>query len=208
MKSAKFGGQLRIIKTMQAKHVQSKVEFAEEMEAEFRALFSSASAKLNTEGGESQKEEQKFTSTSVFAQGGSHEIAAVLSDVYSPTFKGDFKEWLKSIPAYPKAYNFFLGTIADLVNFRAHDLFLEEKVDWGCEGHSQSLIEEETQEGTKRYYTQNGNNKKHYCQFQDREELDTALRRRQASLKRAIETYMEEVVSGLLLILNTIGQKW
>ena len=193
---------------MQASRVSSKEEFAEEMEAEFRALFSSASAKLNTKGGNSKNEEEKFTSTSVFSQGGSHEIAAVLSDVYSPTFKGDFKEWLKSIPAYPKAYNFFLGTIADLVNFRAHDLFLEEKVDWGCEGHSKSLIEEETQEGTKRYYTQNGNNKKHYCQFEDRKELDTALRRRQASLKRAIETYMEEVVSGLLLTLNRIGQKW
>lgn len=146
-----------------------------------------------TSGG-NKKEEEKFTSTSVFAQGGSREIAAVLSDVYSPTFKGDFKEWLKSIPTYPKAYNFFLGMIADLVNFRARDLFLEENVNWGCEGHSKNLIEEETQEGTKRYYTQkldNGNEKKHYCQFQDGEELDTALRRRQASLKRAIETYME-----------------
>ena len=183
---------------MKASRVSSKVEFAEEMEAEFRALFSSASAKLSATGGGNKKEEEKFTSTSVFAQGGSHEIAAVLSDVYSPTFKGDFKEWLKSIPTHTKAYNFFLGTIADLVNFRARDLFLEENVNWGCEGHSQNLIEEETQEGTRRYYTQNGNDKKHYCQFQDREKLDTALRRRQASLKRTIETYMEEVVSGLL----------
>lgn len=181
---------------MLASRAQSKSSFAEKMEVEYRGLFASAGAKSSTEGGSESGEENKFTSTSVRAQGGSQEIATVLSDVYSPTFKGDFKAWLKSIPTYPKAYRFLLGTIADLVNFRANDLFAGEPVDWGCEGNSNDLVEETTGGVTKRYYTSvdvNGTVTKYYCQFQDREELDAALIRRRTSLKRAIEYYMDEV---------------
>ena len=139
IKSAKFGGQLEIVKTMVASQVTSKSEFAEKMEAEYRGLFASAGAKSSTQGGQESKAENKFTSTSVMAQGGSQEIATMLADVYSPTFKSDFKEWLQSIPAYPKAFRFLLGTIADLVNFRANDLFLGEDIDWGCEGNSKKF---------------------------------------------------------------------
>ncbi|XP_078348817.1 uncharacterized protein LOC144633816 isoform X1 [Oculina patagonica] len=195
IKSAQFGGQLEVIKTMVASHVTSKSEFAQKMEAEYRGLFASFGAKQSSEGGSESREENKFTSTTVKAQGGSQEIATILSDVYSPTFKGAFKQWLESIPAYPKAYKFLLGTITDLVNFRANDLFLGEPVDWGCEGHSSDLVQETTGDVTKKYYTvadAHGTVSKFYCPFQDREELDIALSRRRASLKRAIETYMEE----------------
>ena len=196
IKSAKFGGQLEIIKTMVASSVASKSEFAETMEAEYRGLFASAGAKSSTKGGSSSKAESKFTSTSVMAQGGSQEIATILADVYSPTFKGDFKEWLQSIPAYPKAFRFLLGTITDLLNFRANDLFPEESVDWGCEGHTKDIVEDTTGETVSRYYTvvdADGNQKKFYCPFQDRQALDVVLRKRRASLNRAIEIYMDEV---------------
>jgi len=165
------------------------------MEAEYRGLFASAGAKSSTKGGSSSKAESKFTSTSVMAQGGSQEIATILADVYSPTFKGDFKEWLQSIPAYPKAFRFLLGTITDLVNFRANDLFPGEAVDWGCEGHTKDIVEDTTGETVSRYYTvidSDGNPKKFYCPFQDRQALDVVLRKRRASLKRAIEIYMDE----------------
>lgn len=201
IKSAKFGGQLEIIKTMLASYFSEKSEFAETMETEYKGLFASAGSKSSTKTGASSKDETKFTSTSVIAQGGSQEIATILSDVYSPTFKTDFKDWLQSIPTYPKAYRFLLGTIADLVNFRAHDLFLGDDVSWGCEGNSKNLVEEETEDGVRRYYTVTdgeGNAKKFYCPFQDREELDVMLRRRRDSLKRAIEVYMEEVSENKL----------
>ena len=193
---------------MLATQTASKAEFAAKMEAEYRGLFASAGAKSSTEGGVESKEENKFTSTSVIAQGGSQEIATILSDVYSPTFKGSFKEWLQSIPAYPKAFRFLLGTIADLVNFRANDLFLGETVDWGCEGKSKEIEEEETPEGTKRFYKVTdgeGKIKKYYCPFQDRGELDEALSKRRASLKRAIEIYMEEVRKIAIVRSNVIG---
>lgn len=181
---------------MVASQVASKSEFAETMEAEYRGLFASAGAKSSTKGGSSSKAESKFTSTSVMAQGGSQEIATILADVYSPTFKGDFKEWLQSIPAYPKAFRFLLGTITDLVNFRANDLFPGEAVDWGCEGHTKDIVEETTGETVSRYYTvadSDGNLKKFYCPFQDRQALDVVLRKKRASLNRAIEIYMDEV---------------
>ena len=196
IKSAKFGGQLQIRKTIEASQVASKYEFSEKMEMEFRFLFASTGAKSSTEGGQEAKAQNKFTSTSVMAQGGSQEIATILSDVYSPTFKSSLREWLQSIPNYPKAFRFLLGSIVDLVNFRANDLFSAEDVDWGCEGNVQNIVEETRGETTQRYYTvtnADGRVKKFYCPFQDREELDVALRKRRSSLNRAIEIFMAEV---------------
>ena len=128
IKSAKFGGQLQIRKTKQAKQGQKKTEFAVEMEMEYKTLFSSVGAKYSQKNGYQQREQVKTSSTSIMAQGGSQEIASILSDAYSPTFKAEFKEWLQSIPRYPKAFKFLMGSIVDLVNFRSHDLFPEEKV--------------------------------------------------------------------------------
>ena len=95
---------------------------------EYKSLFASVGAKYSKDQGYQQREQTKTTSTSIKAQGGSQEIASILSDAYSPTFKQEFKEWLQSIPKYPKAFKFLMESIADLVNFRSHDLFPEEKV--------------------------------------------------------------------------------
>ena len=95
---------------------------------EYKSLFASVGAKYSKDQGYQQREQTKTTSTSIKALGGSHEIASILSDAYSPTFKAEFKEWLQSIPKYPKAFQFLMGSISDLVNFRANDLFPDEKV--------------------------------------------------------------------------------
>ena len=58
------------------------------------------------------------------------------------------------------------------------------------------MVEETRGEKTEKYYTvtnADGSVKKFYCPFQDREELDVALRRRRSSLNRAIEIFMAEV---------------
>ena len=98
------------------------------MEVEYKSLFSSVGATYSKQDGYQQREHVKTSSTSIMAQGGSQEIASILSDAYSPTFKTEFKEWLQSIPRYPKAFKFLMGSIVDLVNFRSHDLFPDEKV--------------------------------------------------------------------------------
>ena len=186
---------------MDAADAKSKKEFEVEMEMEYKTLFASVGAKASAKTGESSRKQSKTTSTSVVAQGGSQEIASILSDVYSPTFKNEFKEWLKTIPTYPKAFRFQMGSISDLLNFRANDLFLEEEVQWGCEGHAASLLTEEKDGKTVKYYEtvdQNGTKTKHYCDFDSRQDLEDAIQRRRSSLQRALEIYMEEVQSPFI----------
>lgn len=197
IKSAKFGGQLEIRKTMDKETAQSKTHFSIMMEAEYKSLFASVGASASYEQGSGSNKATQTTSTSVVAQGGSHEIASILSDVYSPTFKNEFKHWLTSIPSYPKPFKFRMSPITDLVNFRATDLFPEETVNWGCEGYVSALKSEKNEDGeeVKYYEITEGDElkKKVYCPFEGRGGLEQAIKRRRSSLHRAIETYMEEV---------------
>lgn len=128
IKSAKFGGELEIRKTMDATQAGTKTQFSQKMEFEYKSIFASVGAKYGSKDGTSFKQETKTTSTAVEAKGGSQDIASILSDVYAPTFKTEFKEWLQSIPQYPKAFKFQMSSISDLVNFRANDLFPDDKV--------------------------------------------------------------------------------
>ena len=179
-----------------------KRAFSVQMEAEYRGLFGSAGAYSNTEGGTSARNQTQTSSTSVVAQGGSQEIASILSDVYSPTFKNEFKEWLKSIPAYPKAFRFLMGSITDLVNFRADDLFSDEPTDWGCDGLADTLELEVTRDGNERHFYLNNTAdplSKVYCPFASRQSLEDAMTRRRSSLKRAVEVYMEEVCEDYMI---------
>lgn len=184
---------------MDAEDVKSKKEFEVQMEMEYKSLFSSVSAKASYKESESSRQQTKTTSTSVVAQGGSQEIASILSDVYSPSFKTEFKEWLKTVPKYAKAFHFQMGSITDFLNFRATDLFKEETVNWGCEGNSALLQTEEKDGKTLNYYEVTGTEGKktrYYCEFDSRQAVEDAMQRRRTSLKRAIEIYMEEVQSG------------
>ena len=119
-------GQLEIHKTMDTSQAGSKTQFSEKMEVEYKTLFASVGAKYKKEGGHSVRVETKTTSTVVEAKGGSQDIASILSDVYAPTFKTEFKEWLQSIPQYPKAFKFQMNSVTELVNFRANDFFPDE----------------------------------------------------------------------------------
>ena len=197
---------------MDAQDVSSKKDFAVEMEMEYKSLFASVSAKASAKGGQSSRNQSKTTSTSVIALGGSHEVASILSDAYSPSFKTAFKEWLVSIPQYPKPFYFQVSSITDLLNFKMRDLFPNDKVDWGCEGHAASLETQTDPDGkTVTFFesvNQNGERVKHYCSFESRNGLEEAIKRRRVSLKRAIEIYMEEVciiiISGPVVLKNIL----
>ena len=206
IKSAKFGGQLEIRKTMDANDTKSKKDFEIQMEMEYKTLFASVGAKASGQESESSREQSKTTSTSVVAHGGSQDIASILSDVYSPTFKTEFKEWLKTIPTYPKAFRFQMGSITDLLNFRANDLFQEDTVNWGCEGNAAHLRTEKTDGKTLKYYEvtgTDGRTARYYCEYDSRQALEDAIQMRRTSLKRAIEIYMEEVRGNSLSLLLT-----
>ena len=193
IKSAKFGGELEIRKTIAAAEVQSKTEFSETMEAEFKSLFTSFSSKKETKGGSSFKAQAKSSSLSFSVQGGSHEIALLVTDIESPTIKQDMENWLKSIPDYPKPYKFTMAPITDLVNFNVGALFKGDSENWGCEGHKDKLVKDE---GSDRMYyivKNNGTETKKYCDYLDRLSLAKALEDKRKGLKRAIEIYLEEV---------------
>ena len=75
-------------------------------------------------------------------------------------------------------------------------MFPEETVNWGCEGNSANLHTEERNGKTVKYYNTtdvNGTTTRYYCEFDSRQALEDDIQRRRTSLKRAIETYMEEV---------------
>lgn len=204
IKSAKFGGQLQIRKFMDASEVSSKKEFAREMEMEYKSLFASVGAKESRKEGESHRKQAKTSSTTILAMGGSQQIASILSDAYSPTFKNEFKDWLASIPQYPKPFEFQMAPITSLLNFRLRDLFPEKRSTQGCEGNAANLKEEVTanEEKLKFYETEypNGTFQKHYCRFDSRRSLEEAITRRRISLTRAIEVYMKEVITSKLYL--------
>ena len=176
--------------------MSSKEEFSEVMEFEYKSFFASAGARSSDKAGESARSQTKTSSTSMSVQGGNQDIASIISDVYAPTFKAEFKQWLKSIPQYPKAFKFTISPITDLLNFRSSDLFPEEAASFGCEAHKAELKRDPN---TNKFYynaTVNGTLVKEFCDYLSREALEYSIRQRRTSLKRAIDVYMEEVLHG------------
>ena len=180
---------------MEASEVASKEEFSEVMEFEFKTFFASAGARSSDKEGERARSQTKTSSTSMSVQGGNQEIASIISDVYAPTFKAEFKQWLKTIPQFPKAFKFTISPITDLLNFRSSDLFPEDAPSFGCEAHKAELKRDP--KTNKFYYnaTINGTVVKEFCEYLSREALEYSIRQRRTSLKRAIDVYMEEVSS-------------
>ena len=173
--------------------MQSKAEFSETMEIGFRSIFSSASAKLEIKGDISSKAQGKTSSLSFSVQGGSHEIALMITDIESPTFKQDLESWLQSIPDYPKPYKFMMAPITDLLNFNVNALFKDDSANWGCEGHKDKLVKDESSDRMYYNVTINGTETKKYCDYLDRLSLAKAIEGKRKGLKRAIEIYLEEV---------------
>ena len=168
------------------------------MQFEINTQFFGMMENSNASEGEGAKTTNRAARTTVKARGGNPEIATIITNAYTPTFKPDFKQWLQSIPDYPEAFGFKLGSIVDLLNFRANDLFSEDDINWGCEGHN--LLEEELADGSiGRYYVENS--KRRYCPFANRNRLDDALRRRRSCLQMAIDIHLARKV----ITVNTNG---
>ena len=93
-----------------------------------------------------------------------------------------------------------MGSITDLVDLREADLFPDEAVDWGCEGNKEKLMQDEN---TGKYFyntmVEGEGERRTYCDYGNRSELQNKIAQRRASLKTAIEVYMEEVINKHLL---------
>ena len=179
---------------MDAIHVSSKQAFSQVMEIEFRSLFASFHGKKETHASSSQRQ-QKQTS-SIKAEGGDQEIAALITNFSSPTIKTELKQWLESIRTFPKPYKFMFPLITDLLKFNAHSLFPNEDRDWGCERHKDSLKRDPDTGGNYYEVKVNETTVRKFCKYLDRESLMYDIERRRNSLERAIGVYMEEVIKS------------
>ena len=184
---------------MEADQVSSKAEFSQVMEAEFRSLFASFHAKSEKKEGSSQRQQSKTSSTSISVEGGDQEIAAMITDVNSPTIKNEIKQWLASIPTYPKPFKFMVAPITQLLKFNPSSLFTDEERDWGCEAHKAKMKKDH--DTGEHYYEVKVDGKltKKKCPYKDRDDLVYVLERRMNGLERAIGVYMEEVNSFIIL---------
>jgi len=178
---------------MEVDQVSSKAEFSQVMETEFRSLFASFHAKSENKEGSSQKQQSKTSSTSISVEGGDQEIASMISDVNSPTIKNEIKQWLQSIPTYPKPFKFMVAPITELLKFNPSSLFADEERDWGCEANG-AKMKKDPDTGESYYEVEvEGKMIVKKCPYKDRDDLVYVINRRRKGLERAIGVYMEEV---------------
>ena len=178
---------------MDASQVSNKEEFSRVMEAGFESLFTSIHYKSEEKGGSSQKKEAKTSSTSVSVKGGDEKIASVITDFNSPTIKNDLNNWLESIRTFPKAFNFMVAPITDLVKFSLSAMFPDEKRDWGCEAHTADMKKDPVTKESYYEVNVNGTLTRKSCQYKDRQNLANSIKLRRNGLKRAVAVYMVEV---------------
>ncbi|KAI8486042.1 hypothetical protein Bbelb_361420, partial [Branchiostoma belcheri] len=202
IKSAKFGGQLKIIKTKQATQDLSMSEFATRAEADWKMTFSTFSAVAAQ-----AKSAQEYSNELMVVQGGDQQIAVAITEMYTTALTTELKDWLESINDYPKPFSFVLRLVSDLLNIPFVSLFPAGDVDYGCFG-TRNL---KTEVGTgRKYYTQetaksdagdkattNGSEpvtvtEIRYCNFENRKALEDSMKKRRLALQRAVTVYLEE----------------
>ncbi|XP_035674669.1 uncharacterized protein LOC118414613 isoform X2 [Branchiostoma floridae] len=224
--SAKFGGQLKIIKTKEASFQDSQQTFATAAQSDFKKLFSTYSAQQTqskssswwgghekkdesavstgtassgTEQSESvsereQQSEYEFSNEVLEVQGGDQKIAAAITEFYTTSFGNSLKDWLESIEEFPKAFEFRMLTITDLLDMNYDSFFPHGVVDYGCFGRKILTVDET---GHK-YYVEDmvdgntTNSEIRYCNFDEKTDLEEALTEKRLALKRAIAVYLEE----------------
>ncbi|CAH1264044.1 SCUBE3 [Branchiostoma lanceolatum] len=224
--SAKFGGQLKIIKTKEASFEDSHQTFVTASQADFKKVFSTYTAlqtqskssswwtdhETKTENSRSTGEatsgtetsdsssdttarsEYEFSNEVLEVQGGNQKIAAAITEFYTTSFGSSLKDWLESIDDYPKAFEFKMFPITDLLEINYDSFFPHGVVDFGCFGRK-TLSEDKK---GRKYYVEDmadGNTTKseiRYCDFEEKVGIEQSLTERRLALKRAIAVYLEE----------------
>ena len=77
---------------------EGKTEGTKEQESDKKGESASTS--------DAAREENQMTKDEIIVEGGHQQVAAILSDKNRAGFKAEFKDWLDSIPDYPKGYDF------------------------------------------------------------------------------------------------------
>eukprot|EP00058_Branchiostoma_floridae_P001127 XP_002586615.1 hypothetical protein BRAFLDRAFT_106125 [Branchiostoma floridae] len=169
IKSAKFGGSFRLFKTQEASKSESMEDFSIQAQASYNSLFFNAGGHFGMGMSSGSSQSSKTSNTHVTVEGGDQEVASIVADFYSTGFKDTFVEWLKSIPAYPKPIEMFMGTMSELLDMNYKLLFpfdISDAAD-GCFSEK-------------------------YCDFTSVDKFQEGLDKKRLALERAIVMYMEE----------------
>ncbi|XP_035659246.1 uncharacterized protein LOC118404286 [Branchiostoma floridae] len=123
IKSAKFGGSFKLFQTQEATKTESLEDFSVQSEASYSSLFFSGGGHYSNEESSGNTASSQTSSTHLMIEGGDQEVAAIVADFYTTSFKETFTEWLKSVPSYPKPIEMFMGTMSELLNLNFKLLF-------------------------------------------------------------------------------------
>merc|ERR1711874_66402 len=82
----------------------------------------STAEKAEEEASSARKSAQSFSLDDIVVEGGHQRVASILADKNREGFKTEFKNWLDSIPEYPKGYDFKFVELSELINinFRSY----------------------------------------------------------------------------------------
>ncbi|XP_019639431.1 PREDICTED: uncharacterized protein LOC109481341 isoform X1 [Branchiostoma belcheri] len=130
------------------------------------------------------------------AQGGSQRISAAITEFYTTSFGTLLKAWLESINEFPKAFEFTMQPLPELLDMNLDSLFPSGITDYGCFGGTTL----QTDEHGRKFYTQevpianstSTTTEVRYCDFAAQADLEAALSNRRLSLQRANAVYLEE----------------
>jgi hypothetical protein len=145
--SAKFGGEFKIMQTMQKSTETSIDSFAQQSTLNCMKMFSrSFSASLNLlvlqnnnkktssknskakltdkkDRQQAKRKKSEYSSTYLSIKGGSQEVAAIVANLNQPDFSDTFGEWLKTVRDYPKAFDFKYESIVSVLDINVQTLF-------------------------------------------------------------------------------------
>ncbi|XP_078659644.1 uncharacterized protein LOC144904557 [Branchiostoma floridae x Branchiostoma belcheri] len=226
--SAKFGGQLKIIKTKAVTEDVSQQSFSQAAQTDFKKLLATYTAQQtqtkssswfhehetkNEQARSSGEQTQDTTSEAsveeqasrsrmeysnevLKAQGGSQRISAAITEFYTTSFGTLLKAWLESINEFPKAFEFTMQPLPELLDMNLDSLFPSGITDYGCFGGTTL----QTDEHGRKFYTQevpianstSTTTEVRYCDFAAQADLEAALSNRRLSLQRANAVYLEE----------------
>ena len=134
------------------------------------------------------RSEISLTKDEIIVEGGHQHVASILSDLSRSGFKAEFKDWLDSIPQYPKGYDFHFGDLAELLDINFATMVSEMGSIQPCwennvtNGYYEAQIKDE-----------NGDfiSERRRCSFLSTEDFVVQMNKRRLSLKRAIAVYAE-----------------
>ena len=135
-----------------------------------------------------ERSETAMTRDDIIVEGGHQHVAAILSDMNRAGFKSEFKDWLESIPQYPKGYDFKFGELSELLNINFETMFADMKEMKPCWTNklTNGTYEAQVKDDKGDFKT-----KTFKCNFSGREEFVKQMDKRRLSLKRAIAVYAD-----------------